>query len=89
MKEKLQVTGAGIIPRGEAWARRQNEIQETGTGVGRSWMTQRYWVKSFSINPLPQEIIKFSPMSFYIVQMGSPIQEASIPTDILLQENHE
>lgn len=34
-------------------------------------------------------MIKFSPMSFYIVQMGSPIQEASIPTDILLQENQE
>lgn len=54
-------------------------------------MTQRHLAKSFLINPVPQEPenIKFSPLSFYIVQMSSPIQDVSIPTDILLQENHE
>lgn len=82
--------GTGIIPRRGGWAKRENGIQETETGVGWSWMTERYLVKSFIINPVLQEpeIIKFSPMSFYIVQMCSPFQDVSIPTDILLQENH-
>lgn len=82
--------GTGIISRGGGWARRENGIQETETGVRWSWMTERYLEKSFIINAVQEsEIIKFCPMSFYFVQMCSPSQDVSIPTDILLQENHE
>lgn len=53
-------------------------------------MTERYLEKSFIINAVQEsQIIKFCPMSFYIVQMCSSSQDVSIPTDILLQENHE
>lgn len=68
--------------------RAPHEWQKDGSMVGRSWMTQSYSVGPFFIGPLPQttKIIKFSPMTFHIVKMGSPRQHASIAIKILLMK---